>query len=111
MEGKWTKGPWGVDAPGSHRTDAHTLTSVTVVVASPDVPFRGHVCFAQSCEHINGMTGEEVLANARLIAQAPAMAEALEQIAHGKGDSISGHLTASECRRIASALLTAIKGE
>lgn len=30
---------------------------------------------------------------------------ALERIAHEKGDSISGHLTAAECRRIAEVAL------
>lgn len=42
-------------------------------------------------------------------ARIKALEEALERIAHSKGDSISGHLPAAECRRIAASLLTPVE--
>ena len=113
MEGKWTKGPWFVDER-KHNCGSHTLTCVDIGT-DPDSPYRGRVCSAQSAEHIDGMPGEEVRANAALIAQAPAMAEALEKLVEeyrsiwmGEGGG------ADACEHILApyrALLTAIKGE
>lgn len=40
-------------------------------------------------------------------AKVKALREALERIAYGKGDSITGHLPAAECRRVAASALAA----
>jgi len=110
MEGKWTKGPWFVDER-KHNCGSHTLTCVDIGT-DPDSPYRGRVCSAQSAEHIDGMPGEEVRANAALIAQAPAMAEALHRLV------TEAELDGTEAKAgwdcwiaEARALLTAIKGE
>ncbi len=101
MEGKWTKGPW-------QKSGARC--------ASP--AYKGHGVGPDGQSYVvivpyNDRDHHECLANARLIAQAPAMAEALEAFVAACETAppvdLIAHIGAA-CEK-AKAVLTAIKGE
>ena len=71
---KHTPGPWTVT---SEISDA-VAYSPRVADIRENGPYRGGICRLQSAEHIGGITGDEVLANAALIAAAPELLEALK---------------------------------
>jgi len=109
MEGKWTKGGWHVGSSTGHNAnmvyqwgapgDPLADEAVAQVFLLPS-----HQTLAAVAEDPRYAEG---LARARLIAQAPAMAEALEDItrwAEERGYD-------APVTRHARALLTAIKGE
>ena len=88
-EAQWTPGPWIV-APIEHLLEKHRKDTPTFYTATVEPAlsgsYRGPICHMQSCEHINGITGPECEANARLIAAAPEMAALLEACATHLGD-------------------------
>lgn len=123
MEGKWTKGPW-------------TLVDERDLTDAPRWAIRGADGRWVMSGYFHTSTPQE--ANARLIAQAPAMAEALESLLSVMehctvsagccmcGDDMTRHPSAMVCGhepvdmgayhadaayKTARALLTAIKGE
>ena len=72
---KWTKGPWALLVEQSYRPEC---TVATIEQAGEDLPYRGMIARLQSAEHIDGIDGAELTANAHLIAAAPDMYAALE---------------------------------
>ena len=65
---KWTKGPWALLVEQSYRPEC---TVATIEQAGEDLPYRGMIARLQSAEHIDGIDGAELTANAHLIAAAP----------------------------------------
>lgn len=112
-----TKGPWvvsgGVRRVASTDGKIHLLYCADIVVGEDDPNgFRGHIASIQSADFLhNGITCEEAAANARLIAAAPDLLKALEEIegqavcvAIASVDEVS--LMLANCARIATAALT-----
>lgn len=75
---KWTKGPWALLVEQSYRPEC---TVATIEQAGEDLPYRGMIARLQSAEHIDGIDGAELTANAHLLAAAPDMATVLEYYA------------------------------
>lgn len=98
MEGKWTKGDWGV------RERTHVVRSVRECESLG--PGIGAGVSYVPVAKAYGETEAETKANARLIAQAPAMATKLEATHQYLREQ--GH---DEMADEIEALLTAIKGE
>ena len=71
---KWTKGPWALLVEQSYRPEC---TVATIEQAGEDLPYRGMIARLQSAEHIDGIDGAELTANAHLIAAAPDLYAAL----------------------------------
>lgn len=74
---KWTPGPWGLLVEQSYRP---VCTVATIEQTGEDFPYRGMIARLQSAEHIEGIDGAELTANAHLIAAAPDMAEVLDEV-------------------------------
>lgn len=95
----WTKGRWLLTV----RKAMGDAADCTVATIDHDGgPYRGDITRLQSAEHIGGIDAAEMIANARLIAAAPDMAEALETIVHMGHDcpaTFPGDETAWEARR------------
>ena len=75
MSGAWTPGHWRLLVEQSYRPEC---TVATIEQDGEDLPYRGMIARLQSAEHIDGITGEELTANAHLIAAAPDLYAALE---------------------------------
>lgn len=75
MSGAWTPGHWRLLVEQSYRPEC---TVATIEQDGEDLPYRGMIARLQSAEHIDGITGEELTANAHLIAAAPELYAALE---------------------------------
>ena len=71
MKQKHTPGPWVLKV---RKHDNFTVAEIEIDAS----PYRGDVARLQSCEHIDGIATDELLANARLIAAAPKLLDALE---------------------------------
>ena len=72
-----TPAPWKVTY--NHISDA-VVDRPRVVEIGNDGDYRGGICRLQSAEHIGGVTGDEVLANAALIVAAPDLLASLKQL-------------------------------
>lgn len=72
---KWTPGPWALLVEQSYRPEC---TVATIEQAGEDLPYRGMIARLQSAEHIDGIDGAELTANANLLAAAPELYAALE---------------------------------
>lgn len=70
-----TPGPWRIKDDRWHDNGKARLRAISIGDGGDF--YRGTVAHMQSAEHINGMTADEVEANARLIASAPELLEAL----------------------------------
>jgi hypothetical protein len=95
MTTRHTPGPWVLTIrPAEHDADF----TVAEIEQPRSVKYRGAVTRMQSAEHIYGIGREELIANARLIAAAPEMLDALRGLledakAYGMADSeFSGSL-------------------
>lgn len=75
MSGAWTPGHWRLLVEQSYQPEC---TVATIEQDGEDLPYRGMIARLQSAEHIDGITGEELTANAHLIAAAPDLYAALE---------------------------------
>ena len=106
MEGKWTKGEWTADGPDCFGdwNIHHPADSLAVAAVVCD-PLPGAPTMVAAVV-TNLRSAAEVAANARLIAQAPAMATKLEATHQYLREQ--GH---DEMADEIEALLTAIKGE
>lgn len=68
---KHTPAPWIIDE--NYITDTVSTGIRRVVSVREKGTYRGMICRLQSAEHIGGITGDEVLANAALIVAAPVL--------------------------------------
>jgi len=113
---KWTKGPWALLVEQSYRPEC---TVATIEQAGEDLPYRGMIARLQSAEHIDGIDGAELTANAHLLAAAPdlyAALEPLDAVATDRAvnapewrnkDTVGVSLTIGELRAIRAALAKA----
>ena len=82
---KHTPGPWGAecrDLSDTHRKVGDDGVRYWDVGPGFSGSYRGEVCTVHSAVHIDGITIEQRDANARLIAAAPDLLEALQSAAH-----------------------------
>ena len=78
MSTKHTPGPWVLTiSSGMVEDTKHTIAEIGTTGK-----YRGAVTRMQSAEHIDGIGRDELIANARLIAAAPDMLEALKLCAN-----------------------------
>lgn len=81
-----TPGPWLVNGEvrevGGADGTKHMLYCADIVLGSrSEGGWRGYIASIQSCDHLgNGITREEAESNARLIAAAPDLLKALEEL-------------------------------
>jgi len=88
-----TPAPWVLTIkPAEHDADF----TVAEIEQPRSVKYRGAVTRMQSAEHIYGIGREELIANARLIAAAPDMLEALKLLLSSAHDYQSGITEAQE---------------
>jgi hypothetical protein len=74
---KHTPGPWVLEkAVGTDDMDC----GWSVLPVMVDYKYRGELCHLSDAEHIEGITKDERDANARLIASAPDLLEALQEM-------------------------------
>ena len=86
----------------------HTPGTWTQAPHSPtDIVVDGNTMVATAREGLNGITRDQAIANARLIAAAPLMLEALQQIA----SKDYGNAYAKGCADIARAAIAAAIGD
>ena len=76
MSNAHTPAPWVLKISS---TIVEKTEHATAEIGTPGM-YRGKVAYMQSAEHIDGIGKDELIANARLIAAAPAMLEALKAI-------------------------------
>ena len=87
-----------------------------VVTIGEEGAYRGGICRLQSAEHISGITGDELLANAALIVAAPDLLAALKQL-RADYDSIAREFETSRglpdwvCEKLAAADAVIAKAE
>lgn len=80
-ESAYTKGPWaakGMVKPVADGEGEKIDLFCGNVEPADRAGWRGDICMIQSADHINGISREEAGANARLIAAAPDLVEALK---------------------------------
>ena len=70
----FTPGPWVFESQRGSKQE-HCFWGV---LQKTEQAYRGEVCSISDAAHIGGITEEEALANARLIAAAPELLEALQ---------------------------------
>lgn len=73
-----TEGPWNVDGEIRPVADCYRLYCADIRPALGK--YRGSVASVQSCAHIDGISNAEAEANAHLLAAAPEMYRALQEI-------------------------------
>jgi hypothetical protein len=74
MSNAHTPGPWVLEI---RKGLGESCRDATVAEIGTPGKYRGNVAYLQSAEHIDGIAKDELIANARLIAAAPDMMEAL----------------------------------
>jgi hypothetical protein len=90
---KHTPAPWVLKIrPGM----GEASQDATVAEIETAGKYRGGIAYMQSAEHIEGIGREELIANARLIAAAPAMLAALKLLLSSAHDYQSGITEAQE---------------
>ena len=93
MAEQHTPGPWKAIVETSYVEGQDCVFTTVDILPATAGPYRGDITRLQSCEHINGRTGAEVIANAHLIAAAPDLLAALEEGRRAIGD----HYAPNDC--------------
>ncbi len=108
MNAKHTPGPWVSEvALGSH--DEFCGIEIMQSRAADDFTYRGGVARVSEAEHINGITRAECEANARLIAAAPELLDALQAL-RDPGRMEDSQWWIEACRRADAAIAKATGG-
>lgn len=76
MSTKHTPAPWVLEIRNGL---GEASSEATVAEIGTSGKYRGGIAYAQSAEHIDGIGRDELIANARLIAAAPDMLDALKE--------------------------------
>lgn len=92
---EFTAGPW---AAVCNDRDGNILFWDIEAPREVGGQYRGSIAMVHSAEHIGGITRDERSANARLIASAPALLEALESIRLYATDTLSGRIDGPDDR-------------
>ena len=79
MNAKHTTGPWEFYGKVCAVGEVGDESDLYCGHVAP-IPWRGYVCSIQSADHVCGISREEAEANARLIAAAPELLEALRDM-------------------------------
>jgi hypothetical protein len=102
---KHTPAPWVLKIRPAEHND-----NVTVAEIEVNGKYRGGIARLQSAEHIYGIGKDELIANARLIAAAPDMLEALKLCANFIANTESELGMTLPCGELARAAIAKAEG-
>ena len=104
---KHTPAPWVLEI---RKGLGDASREATVAEIGTSGKYRGNVAYMQSAEHIDGIGRDELIANARLIAAAPDMLEALKLCANFIANTESELGMTLPCGELARAAIAKAEG-